>query len=104
VSEFLLLGTRRPALGELSPAGAARDLAALAAWHRCLRRWGLLRAFGVGRGCPATPGACLVVRVSGLAAAQRLAAGWGRLAGYDVTVVPLVNAADGRGMIDEPGR
>jgi len=45
VSEFLLLGIRPVAQGELSPAHAARDLVALAAWHRCLRRWGLLRSF-----------------------------------------------------------
>jgi len=48
VSEFLLLGIRPVLPGELSPAGAARDLVALAAWHRCLRRWGLLRSFAVG--------------------------------------------------------
>ena len=96
MSEFLLLGIRPVATGELSPARAARDLVALAAWHRCLRRWGLLRSFAVGQQGHSGPGACLVVRVSGPAAAWRLAAGWERLAGYDVTVLALVDAA-GRG-------
>lgn len=95
MSDFLLLGIRPVAPGELSPAGVARDLVALAAWQRCLRRWGLLRSFAVGHQGPG-PGACLVVRVSSPAAAWRLAAGWERLAGYDVTVLPLVDAADGR--------
>jgi hypothetical protein len=96
VSEFLLLGIRPVLPGELSPARAARDLVALAAWHRCLRRWGLLRSFAVGHQGPAGPGACLIVRVSGPAAAWRLAAGWERLAGYDVTVLPLFDAAGRR--------
>jgi hypothetical protein len=95
VSEFLLLGTRPAIPGELSPARAARDLAALAAWQGCLRRWGLLASFGVGRAGRGGPAACLVVRVSSPAAAWRLAAGWQRLAGYDVTVLPLADAADG---------
>jgi hypothetical protein len=96
VSEFLLLGIRPVVPGELSPARAARDLAALAAWHRCLRRWGLLRSFAVGHQGRAGSGACLVVRVSSPAAAGRLAAGWERLAGYDVTVLPLVDTAGRR--------
>jgi hypothetical protein len=96
VSEFLLLGLRPVVPGELSPARAARDLVALAAWQRCLRRWGLLRSFAVGSEGRAGPGTCLVVRVSGPAAAWRLAAGWERLAGYDVTVLPLVDAAGQR--------
>jgi hypothetical protein len=96
VSEFLLLAARPAIPGELSPARAARDLAALAAWQGCLRRWGLLASFAVGRPGHG-PAACLVVRVSGPAAAWRLAAGWQRLAGYDdVTVLPLAGVA-GRG-------
>jgi hypothetical protein len=96
VSEFLLLGIRPVAPGELSPARAAGDLVALTAWHRCLRRWGLLRSFAVGQHSRSGPGACLIVRVSDPAAAWRLAAGWERLAGYDVAVLPLVDAADRR--------
>jgi len=96
VSDFLLLGIRPVVPGELSPARAARDLAALTAWHRCLRRWGLLRSFAVGHQGQAGPGTCLVVRVSGPAAARRLAAGWERLAGYEVTVLPLVDTAGRR--------
>jgi hypothetical protein len=95
MSEFLLLAARRAAPRELSPACAARDLLTLAAWHQCLRRWGLLRSFALGRGGRAGLGTCLVVRVSGPAAAQRLAAGWERLAGYDVTVLPLVDVVAG---------
>ncbi len=95
MSEFLLLGTRPAMPGELSPARAARDLAALAAWQGCLRRWGLLASFAVGRAGRGGPAACLVVRVSGPAAAWRLATGWQRLAGYDVRVLLLVGAAGG---------
>jgi hypothetical protein len=94
VSEFLLLAARPAIPGELSPARAARDLAALAAWQGCLRRWGLLASFAVGRPGHG-PAACLVVRVSGPAAAWRLAAGWQRLAGYEVTVLPLASPAGG---------
>jgi hypothetical protein len=96
MSEFLLVGTRQAAPGELSPACAARDLIALAAWHGWLRRWGLLRSFAVRREDRAVPGACLVVQVSGPAAAERLAAGWERLAGCEVAVLQLVEAAGRR--------
>jgi len=96
VSEFLLLGIRPVVPGELSPARAARDLVALAAWHRCLRRWGLLRSFAVGHQGRPRSGACLVVRVSSPAAAWRLAAGWERLAGYEVTVLQMVDTAGRR--------
>jgi hypothetical protein len=96
VSEFLLLGTRQAAPGELSPSRAAHDLIALATWHGWLRRWGLLGSFAVWRADRAGPTACLVVRVSGPAAAARLAAGWERLAGLDVSVLPLAEAAAGR--------
>jgi hypothetical protein len=94
VSEFLLLAARPAIPGELSPARAARDLMALAAWQGCLRRWGLLASFAVGR-TGHGPAACLVVRVSGPAAAWRLAAGWQRLAGYEVTVLRLAGVAGG---------
>ena len=97
MNEFLLLGTRSHASGEMSPARAARELAAVAAWHRWLRRWGLLRAFSVPQAGAAEPRACLVVWASGPAAAQRLGAGWGRVTGYDVTTVPLLDGTAGRG-------
>jgi hypothetical protein len=89
VSEFLLLGNRPPVAGEISPACAARDLVALADWHRWLRRWGLLRAFALPRDPGSGLRACLVVRASGDGAAHRVAEGWGRLSGYQVTVLPL---------------
>jgi hypothetical protein len=96
MSEFLLLGTRLAAPAQLSPARAGHDLAALATWHGWLRRFGLLRSFAVRCGRHAEPAACLVVRVSGQAAAQRLAARWESLAGYQVTVLPLIDPAADR--------
>jgi hypothetical protein len=89
VSEYLLLGIRPSAPGEVSLAGVARDVVTLAAWHAWLHRWGLLRSFGVLRDPAAELRACLVIRASGQAAAERLAAKWGQLSGYRVTVVPL---------------
>jgi hypothetical protein len=92
VSEFLLLGTRPVPSPELSPAKAARDLTALAAWHRWLRRWGLLCSYAVRPPWLAGPRVFLVVRAAGPAAARRLAAGWEQAGGYQVTVVPLCDA------------
>jgi len=89
VSEFLLLGARPRAAGEVSLARAAHDVMALAAWHRWLGRWGLLRSFAVPPEPVAELRACLVVRASGYGAAQGVAAAWGRLSGYRVTVLPL---------------
>jgi hypothetical protein len=96
VSEFLLLGVRPVPSPELSPAKAARDLTALAAWHRWLRRWGLLCSYAVRPPWLAGPRVFLVVRATGPAAARRLAAGWEQAGGYQVTVVPLCDAATGR--------
>ena len=96
MNEFLLLGNRPPASGETSPARAAHDMAAVAAWHRWLRRWGLLRAFSLPHDRTADLRACLVVWASGPAAAQRLGAGWGRVAGYQVTVLPLLDGSAGK--------
>lgn len=93
MSEFLLLGARAPAAGELSPGRAARDLAAVTAWHWWLRRWGLRRAFGLAGDSPAGLRAGLVIAASGEAGARRLAAGWSRVSGYRVTVLPLDDAA-----------
>jgi hypothetical protein len=98
VSEFLLLGTRTASPPELSPARAARDLAALAAWHRWLRRWGLLRCYAVRPPWLAGPRVCLVVRAATPAAARRLAAGWGQAGGYQVTVMKLCDGAAGEGL------
>jgi hypothetical protein len=89
MSEFLFLGTRRMAAAEVSPARTVRDLLALIAWYRGLRRWGLMRSFAVDQARRGGPGVYLVVRASSFAAAGRLAAGWERLACYDVTVLPL---------------
>jgi len=96
VSEFLLLGARPPASSETSPARAAHDMAVVTAWHRWLRRWGLLRAFSLPQERTAELRACLVVWASGPAAAQRLGAGWGRVTGYQVTVLPLLDGCAGR--------
>ncbi len=49
MSEFLLLGIRPQTDREVSPAGLACDVAAAAAWHQWLRRWGLLRSFALLR-------------------------------------------------------
>jgi hypothetical protein len=95
MSEFLLLAVRPPGRGraEVSPAGVARDLAAAAAWQAWLRRWGLLRSFGLPDGPADGPAggvrACLIVRASGPAAAGRLAAGWAGVSGCPVTVTEL---------------
>ena len=96
MNEFLLLGNRPPASGETSPARAAHDMAAVAAWHRWLRRWGLLRAFSLPHDRSADLRACLVVWASEPAAAQRLGAGWGRVTGYQVTVLPLLDGSAGK--------
>ena len=96
MSEFLLVGTWPAAPAELPLATAARVVVARAAWQAWLRRWGLLRSFGL----PAAPRelrACLVVRATGDEAAGRLAAGWERVSGYRVTVLRLVDGTDGQG-------
>jgi hypothetical protein len=89
MSEFLLLGTRPPMYGEISLDGASHDLVALTTWHRWLRRWGVLRAFALSRDPGAELQVCLVVQASGHVAAWRLAAGWGHVGGYRVSVLPL---------------
>jgi hypothetical protein len=93
MSEFLLLGVRPLPSQEVSPAKAARDLTTLAAWHRWLRRWGLLRSYAVRPPWLAGPRVCLIVRATGPAAGRRLAVGWEQAGGYQVTVVPLCDAA-----------
>ena len=89
MSEFLLLGVRSQAGGEIALDRAARDVIALTGWHQLLRRWGLLRSFALPDEPVAGLRACLLVQVSEHRAAIRLAAGWGRLTGYEVTVLPL---------------
>jgi hypothetical protein len=96
MSEFLLLGTRLPGAGEVSPGRAAHDVIAVAAWHRCLRRWGLLRSFALPHDAVAGLRACLVIQASGEAAATRLAMGWERVSGYRVMALRL-SAADRAG-------
>jgi len=93
MSEFLLLGMRPQTDREVSPAGLACDVAAAAAWHRWLRRWGVLRSFALPREPVADLRACLIIQASGQAAATRLASGWGRVSGYRVTVTQLCDAA-----------
>ena len=97
MSEFLLLGIRSSAPGEASMSGVAHGVVALAAWHRWLRRWGLLRSFGLPQDPAGELRACLVIRASGRPAAERLAAGWGQVSGYQVTLVPLSCGSAGRG-------
>jgi hypothetical protein len=97
MSEFLLLGIRPPAPGEASLGGVARDVMALATWLGWLRRWGLLRSFGLPRDPADELRACLVIRASRHPAAERLAAGWEQASGYQVTLVPLSCGTAGRG-------
>lgn len=97
MSEFLLLGTRPPAPGEASLGGVAHDVVALAAWHGWLRRWGLLRSFGLPQDPAGDLRACLIVRASGHTAAERLAASWSQASGYQVTLVPLSCRPGGQG-------
>jgi len=97
VSEFLLLGARPSVPGEASLGGVARDVVALTSWHGWLRRWGLLRSFGLPRDPDGELRACLVIRASGQPAAERLAAGWEQVSGYRVTLVPLSGGAAGLG-------
>ena len=97
MSEFLLVGVRPVPSPEVSPAKAARDLTTLAAWHRWLRRWGLLRSYAVRPPGLAGPPVCLIVRATGPAAARRLAAGWEQAGGYQVTVMPLCDATAAEG-------
>ena len=102
VSEFLLLGTRRPVgeiqPGQISPRQTARDLIALQAWHRCLRGWGLLRSFALPHQDASELRACLIVSASGYPAAQRLAAGWAQVSGYRVSVLRLRGVPRGAGV------
>ncbi len=97
MSEFLLVGTWPSAPAELPLAVAAHAVVARAAWHAWLRGWGLLRSVGLPAEPGAEPRACLVVRATGDEAARRLAAGWGRVSGYRVTVLPLVGGTAGEG-------
>jgi hypothetical protein len=92
MSEFLLLGMRPQRDREVSPAGLACDVAAAAAWHRWLRRWGVLRSFALPCGPVADLRACLIIDASGQVAATRMASGWGRVSGYRVTVTQLCDA------------
>ncbi len=57
---------------------------------------GLLRAFAVPPDSATGLRACLVIRASGHAAADRLAGEWERRSGYRVTVLRLSTAAPGR--------
>lgn len=94
MTQFLLAGTR-PAddvpgsPGELGLAAAAHRVAEASSWYGWLRRWGLLLSFGLARDPMAELRACLVVLASDDQAAERLAAGWGRVTGYRVVVLPL---------------
>ena len=97
MSEFLLAATWSAPSGELPLAGAARAVIARAGWHAWLRRWGLLRSFGLPRDPDGELRACLIVRASDDAAAARLAADWARVSGYQVTVLPLSGGTPGEG-------
>ena len=98
MSEFLLLGVRPVPSPEVSPAKAARDLTTLAAWHRWLRRWGLLCSYAVRPPWLAGPRVFLIVRAAGPAAARRLAAGWEQAGGYQVTVLRLCDETTAKGL------
>jgi len=95
---FLLAGTRPPGPGEpgeLALTVAAHRVVAAAAWHSWLRRWGLLLSFGLPRDPAAELRACLIVAASDEQAANRLAAGWGAVSGYRVSVLPLTGGSSG---------
>lgn len=92
MSEFLLLAVRPPGSAEVSLRRVAHDVVAAGAWHRLLRRWGLLRSFAFPDESVAGLRACLLVTASGQAAAARLAASWTDVSGYQVTVLPLRGA------------
>lgn len=100
MTAFLLVGTRVPGGAERSPAMAARAAAALMTWLQGLRRWGLLRSFALPDAAAGAPVLCLIVQVSGQAAAQQLAARWEWLGGYHVTVLEVQEAA-GLRAVDE---
>jgi len=89
MSEFLLLGVRPPRPGELGLSKAAHDVVALTGWHHLLRRWGLLRSFALPDEPVAGLRACLLIHATEQGAAAALAAGWSRLSGYEVTVLPM---------------
>jgi len=93
MSEYLLLGIRPQTDREVSPAGLARQVAAATAWHRWLRRWGVLRSFALPREPVADLRACLIIQASGQLAATRLASAWGCVSGYRVTVNQLCDPA-----------
>jgi hypothetical protein len=97
MTDFLLLGARKAEVREISPRRAGHDLVASLGWQRLLRQWGLLRAFAVADEPSAGLAACLLVRVSGQAAAIRLGASWEQLAGYQVTVLRLSGVHQGTG-------
>jgi hypothetical protein len=92
MTEFLLAGTRQPQPGgsrELALAAAARRVVQAAAWYGWMRRWGLLLSHVLPREPRAGVRACLVVAASDEQAAQRLAAGWATVSGYQVAVLAL---------------
>jgi hypothetical protein len=93
MSEFLLLGVRPHRPGELELSKAAHDVVALAGWHQLLRHWGLLRSFAVPDEPVAGLRACLLIHATEHGAAATLAAGWSRLSGYEVTVLPLAGVS-----------
>jgi len=89
MSEFLLVGVRPCRSAELGLSRVAHDVVALTGWHQLLRRWGLLRSFALPDEPVAGLRACLLVRATQPGVAAMLAAGWSRLSGYEVTVLPL---------------
>lgn len=98
MTEFLLAGTRPPQPGgfrELALAAAARRVVESAAWHGWLRRWGLLLSYGLPGEARAGVRACLVVAASDDQAADRLAAGWATVSGYQVAVLALTGELGG---------
>jgi hypothetical protein len=99
MTEFLLAGTRRPqpgGSGDLALAAAARRVVQAAAWHGWMRRWGLLLSYGLAGEPRAGVRACLVVAASDEQAAQRLAAGWATVSGYQVAVLALTAELAGK--------
>jgi hypothetical protein len=92
---FLLAGTRPPGCGEQPLAAAAHDVVTMARWNGWLRRWGLLLSFGLPLDPVGELRACLIVLASDDQAAERLAAGWKMVSGYQVAVLPLSDESAG---------
>jgi hypothetical protein len=97
MSTFVLMGARPFPQPELSATGLAADIERACEFIGSLRRWRLLRCYATGTARADQPRVVLVMRASSQGGAERVAAVWSRLSGFDVTVWPLVVAGPGCG-------